>query len=175
MDTKVLVTYATKYGATAEIAARVGQVLNEAGLSTVVQPVDNVGDVREFDAVVLGSAVYAGQWRKEAAAFLTDNEHQLAERPVWLFSSGPTGEGEPAELMKGWTFPVAQQPIADRIHPRDIVFFGGKIDKEKLNLGEKLLIKGVKAPVGDFRDWQAIEAWAAEIAETLKTRTQLLV
>ena len=83
------------------IAARVGQVLNEAGLSTVVQPVDNVSDVREFDAVVLGSAVYAGQWRKEAAAFLTDNEYQLAERPVWLFSSGPTGEGEPAELMKG--------------------------------------------------------------------------
>lgn len=168
MDTKVLVTYATKYGATAEIAARVGQVLSEVGLSTVVEPVDNVGNVREFDAVVLGSAVYAGQWRKEAAEFLADNEQQLTERPVWLFSSGPTGEGDPATLMSGWTFPPAQKAIADRIHPRDIVFFGGKIDTEKLNFGERLLIKGVKAPVGDYRDWQAIEAWAAEVAETLE-------
>jgi menaquinone-dependent protoporphyrinogen oxidase len=168
MNKKVLVTYATKHGATAEIAGRVGEVLEEAGFSADVRPVEQVRDLSPFSAVVLGSAVYAGQWRKEAAAFLEANERPLAERPVWLFSSGPTGEGDPVELMKGWTFPEAQRPIADRIRPRDIAFFGGEIDMEKLNFPEKLIVKGLKAPVGDFRDWQSIEAWAAEIADALK-------
>lgn len=170
MNTKVLVTYATKCGATAEIAERVGQVLTDAGLSTVVQSVDGVDDIHSYDAVVLGSAVYAGQWRKEAAEFLADNEQSLAERPVWLFSSGPTGEGDPETLLKGWTFPDAQRSIAGRIHPRDIALFGGKLDTAKLSLPERILIKGIKAPVGDFRDWRMIETWAREIVEALESQ-----
>lgn len=168
MSKKVLVTYATKHGATAEIAERVGHVLQEAGVTAVVRPVEMVHDLRQYDAVVLGSAVYAGQWRKEAAEFLAHNEQRLMERPVWLFSSGPTGEGDPVALMKGWTFPTAQQPIADRIHPRDIAVFGGEIDMEKLNLPEKLIVKGVKAPAGDYRDWRTIEVWATAIAEAMQ-------
>jgi menaquinone-dependent protoporphyrinogen oxidase len=168
MNKKILVTYATKHGATAEIAERVGQVLQQAGLAAEVHPVTEVRDLRSFDAVVLGSAVYAGQWRPEAASFLATHERPLAERPVWLFSSGPTGEGDPVQLMKGWRFPEAQRPIADRIRPRDIAFFGGEIEMEKLNLPEKLIIKGLKAPVGDFRDWRTIETWAAAIAEALE-------
>jgi len=69
--------------------------------------------------------------------------------------------------MKGFRFPEAQQPIADRIRPRDIAFFHGVLDMQKLNLGEKVIIKGIKAPVGDFRDWNAITAWARGIAEAL--------
>ena len=79
------------------------------------------------------------------------------------------GEGDPVEIMKGWHFPEAQQPIADRIKPRDIAFFAGEIDTKKLNLAEKVLVKGIKAPVGDFRDWTAIEAWAATIAPTVRS------
>jgi menaquinone-dependent protoporphyrinogen oxidase len=168
MDKKVLVTYATKHGATAEIAEYVGHVLQEAGLPTVIRPVNMVHDLRSYDAVILGSAVYAGQWRKEAAEFLADHEQWLAERPTWLFSSGPTGEGDPVTLVKGWKFPEAQRPVADRIRPRDIAVFGGEIDMEKLNLPEKLIIKGVKAPAGDYRDWQTIEAWANAIAAALQ-------
>ncbi len=168
MDTHVLVAYATKYGATAEIAGKISEVLREAGLHTDVLPADQVGDLAPYGAVVLGSAVYAGQWRKEAADFLETNAAELAKRPVWLFSSGPTGEGDPVQLMSGWQFPEAQQPIADRIQPRDIAFFHGELDMKKLNLAEKLIVKGIKAPVGDFRDWEAITAWAEAIASTLK-------
>ena len=92
----------------------------------------------------------------------------MAKLPVWFFSSGPTGEGDPVQLMQGWRFPEAQQPIADRVQPRDIAFFHGVLDMEKLSLAEKLLIKGIKAPVGDFRDWDAITSWAASIAAALK-------
>ncbi|MGQ9625402.1 MAG: flavodoxin domain-containing protein [Anaerolineae bacterium] len=168
MNVQVLVTYATKYGATAEIAEKIGQVLRQAGLHTDVLPADRVGDLTQYKAVVLGSAVYMGQWRKEAAMFLKTNEKKLAERMVWLFSIGPTGEGEPVQLTKGWLFPKAQQPIADRIRPRDIAVFHGALDVKRLNLIEKMLIKGVKAPLGDFRDWDAITSWAEAIADALK-------
>jgi menaquinone-dependent protoporphyrinogen oxidase len=167
MDNQILVAYATKYGATAEIAEKIGEVLNQAGLSAEVLPVDGASNPTPYRAVVLGSAVYIGQWRKEAAKFLEANEETLAGRPVWLFSSGPTGEGDPVELMKGWRFPQAQQEVADRIQPRDIAIFHGAVDTKKLSLPERLILKGVKAPAGDFRDWEAITSWAAAIAEEL--------
>ena len=168
MDAQILVAYATKYGATAEIAEKIGEVLREAGLQTDVLPAHKVSDLTPYQAVVLGSAVYIGQWRKEAAKFLETNEDALAERPVWLFSSGPTGEGDPVELMKGWSFPEAQQEVADRIGPRDIAIFHGAMDTNRLSLPERLILKGVKAPTGDFRDWGAITSWATAIAEALK-------
>jgi menaquinone-dependent protoporphyrinogen oxidase len=168
MDVRVLVAYGTKYGATAEIAEKVGQVLNESGLQVDVLPAEHVTDLTPYQAVVLGSAVYAGRWRKEPATLLQTNEQALAERPVWLFSSGPTGEGDAAELMKGWHFPEALQPIAGRIEPRDIALFHGAIDMQKLGLAEKLVVKALRAPAGDFRDWATITSWATEIAATLK-------
>ncbi len=173
MQHRILVAYGTKYGATAEIAERIAAVLRDHGLDVHVTPADRAGDVSTYTAVVLGSAVYAGSWRKEAADFLSGNEPTLASRPLWLFSSGPTGEGDPVELMKGWEFPEAQQPIADRVHPQDIRFFHGAIDLKKLNFAEKLLVKGIKAPIGDFRRWDDITAWAAEIARVLQTEPVL--
>ena len=168
MAKRVLVAYGTKYGATAEIAERIGQVLREAGVEADVQAADRAGSLGQYGAVVLGSAVYIGQWRKEAAKFLKDNEVALAEKPVWLFSSGPTGEGDPVELMQGWRFPGKLQPVADRIGPRDITAFHGAVDADKLNFIERFMIKNVGAPAGDFRDWEAITAWATAIAEALR-------
>jgi menaquinone-dependent protoporphyrinogen oxidase len=168
MDIQVLVTYATKYGATAEIAEKIGQVLRQTGLRTDVLSTDDVRDLTPYKAVVLGSAVYIGQWRKKAVRFLQANEKTLAERQVWLFSSGPTGEGDAVELLKGWRFPKALQPIADRIRPRDIAVFHGAVNMKKLNFIEKWMIKNVQTPVGDFRDWEAITSWATAIADVLK-------
>jgi menaquinone-dependent protoporphyrinogen oxidase len=115
MDKQVLVAYATKYGATSEIAEKIGQMLRQEGLTTDVLPADRVNGLASYWAVVLGSAVYIGRWRKEAVKFLENNEAALAGRPVWLFSSGPTGEGDPVELLNGWRLPGKLQPIADRI------------------------------------------------------------
>ena len=92
MPNPILIAYATKYGATAEIAAKIGDALKQAGLSVEVLPADQVKDIAAYSAIVLGSAVYAGMWRKEAIDFLTAHEAQLSNRAVWLFSSGPTGE-----------------------------------------------------------------------------------
>jgi menaquinone-dependent protoporphyrinogen oxidase len=168
MNKQILVAYATKYGATAEIAEKIGEVLQQAGLQVDVLPADRARDLSNYQAVVLGSAVYIGRWRKEAVEFLKANETLLADKPVWLFSSGPTGEGDPVELMQGWRFPGKLQPIADRIGPRDIAAFHGAVDVNKLNLIEKWMIKNVKAPAGDFRDWDAVTSWATAIANELQ-------
>jgi menaquinone-dependent protoporphyrinogen oxidase len=168
MDNKILVAYATKYGSTAEIAQKIGEVLINSGLETDVLPVDRVRDLDLYQAVVIGSAVYIGQWRKEAVKFLKSNEKKLINKDVWLFSSGPAGEGDPVELMNGWRFPAGLQPVADRLRPRDIAIFHGSVNPNKLNSIEKWMLNNVKSPVGDFRDWEAIIAWATAIAEALR-------
>jgi menaquinone-dependent protoporphyrinogen oxidase len=167
MDIQVLVAYASKYGATKEIAEKIADTLRQAGLRPDVLPANRVKDLTAYKAVVLGSAVYIGMWRKEARAFLKANEKALAGRPVWLFSSGPTGQGDPLALTQNWRFPKGLQAVADRIHPRDVALFHGAVDVTKLNGIEKWMLKNVKTPVGDFRDWKSITAWAGTISDTL--------
>ena len=173
MADRVLVAFATKYGATAEIAERIGQVLNDAGLTIDVVPVHRVKDLEPYKAVILGSAIYIGQWRREASGFLKDNEKILAGIPVWLFSSGPTGTGDPSALLQGWRFPKALQPIADRIRSRGIALFHGALDINKVGFVEKWMVNNVKGAFGDFRDWDAIESWAKGIADAVKKETPL--
>lgn len=168
MEDRILVTYASKHGATAGIAEKIGEVLREEGLTIDVEPVDRAGDLGPYAAVVIGSAVYVGRWRKEAAEFLKNYEEDLAGRSVWLFSSGPTGEGDPVETMDGWRFPENLQDVADRIGPQDTAVFLGAIDPGTLNILERTAIKKVGAPVGDFRDWDAIADWARSIAASLR-------
>ena len=168
MDQNILVTYASKHGATEEIARKMGEVLRQSGLQADVLPVESICDLSPYQAVVLGSAVYVGKWQKEAVEFLQTHEKTLADRPVWLFSSGPTGEGDPVKLLNGWRLPTSLQPVADRIRPRDIAVFHGNVNPDKLNFIEKGMIKAVKAAVGDFRDWDMIVTWTNTIANTLK-------
>lgn len=168
MPSSVLVAYASKYGATKEIADKIHLTLQQTGLQAELLPAEEVESPEAYDAIILGSAVYAGMWRKQAIRFLEQHQGTLSTKPTWIFSSGPTDMGDPVELLNGWTFPEAQQPLADRIRPRQVTVFHGALDPSRLNLAEKLIIKGIKAPTGDFRDWDAIQAWAQAIADDLK-------
>lgn len=164
----ILVTYASKYGTTAEIAEKIAEVLRGSDLTISILPAAEVQDVSSYETVILGSGVYAGHWLKDAVTFLESNEKTLTTRSVWVFSSGPTGEGDPIEIMHSWRFPEAQQATLERINPKDITLFHGKIDMHALHLGDKLIIKAVRAKVGDFRDWEAISAWAKGIITELQ-------
>ena len=82
---KVLVCAASKYGATSEIAQAVADVLAGKGLQVTVAPPGQVGAIEEFDAVVLGSAVYMGQWMKLVRELAERQAAVLAAWPVWLF------------------------------------------------------------------------------------------
>jgi menaquinone-dependent protoporphyrinogen oxidase len=168
MEGRVLVAYATKYGATQEIAEKIGEIINAAGLPADVQAAKNVNDLTPYGAVVLGSAVYIGGWRKPAAKFLKENAAALKEREVWIFSSGPVGEGDPIDLLDGWRLPGKLEPVVENIQPHDVVVFHGAVFETKMNFIEKWMMKNMDSPVGDFRDWEAIAAWAQSIAEALK-------
>ncbi|MDJ0756280.1 MAG: flavodoxin domain-containing protein [Ardenticatenaceae bacterium] len=171
MKNQTLIAYATKHGATAEIAEKIGQILNDRGCSVDLMPVDQVRDLSPYSSVVLGSAVYIGQWRREAVRFLRANKKALAQKKVWLFASGPTGDIEPDETRAEFQFPKNLKPVTERIQPQSMVVFHGDLEPDKLNWVESWMIKKVEAPVGDFRDWEAIEAWAQSIANVLLEKT----
>jgi menaquinone-dependent protoporphyrinogen oxidase len=157
---KLLVAYASKYGSTAEIAEVIGKELRKRSLEVEVKPIGDVGDLTGYDGFIIGSALYAGGWLEPAAEFLRSNQELLTSHPVWLFSSGPTGEGDPNEILGGWTFPEDLMAVRETIKPKDIILFHGNLDLDKLSFGEKMIIKSVNATVGDFRDWLVIRSWA---------------
>ena len=167
MGKSVLIAYATKHGATAEIAGRIGSAIRKTGTAAEVMAVKDANDISSYDAVILGSAVYIGSWRKEASKFLKDNADALKRKMVWLFSTGPTGKGEPVEMMDGWMFPKGLLPVAEKVDPVDIAVFHGSLDLGKLNGFEKWIIKKVQSATGDFRDWGMIDEWSSAVAEAV--------
>ncbi len=168
MEGKVLVAYGSKYGATAGIAEKIGEVLKQDGLQVDVMRADKAGDINSYKAVVVGSAAYMFQWRKEVTNFLKKNQRQLASMSVWVFTSGPLGEEDAEKQMKDKIVPTALKPVLDSIRPREIKVFHGALDMNKLNFFERFIFKRVKSPIGDFRKWDEITTWAKNIADELK-------
>ena len=158
---RVLVAVASRHGATHDIARAIGACLEEgaAGMMAVVQSVEQHPDPAPYDAVILGSAVYAGRWLEPARDYATTHAATLRDRPVWLFSSGPIGAPPyPADE------PHDAGPLRAITGAREHRIFPGRLDKQLLGFGERALITAMRAPVGDFRDWDAVRAWADAIA-----------
>lgn len=156
----VLVTYASKHGATKGIAEAIGDRLREHGLETEVRPIGDVDDPARYDALVIGSAVYLGSWMKEANAFIDRHAETLHRVTTWLFSSGPTAP-DPVDRALS----AKQQRRIEAVGARDHHLFRGALDPKQLGLLERGAIKGAKSPIGDFREWADVERWADEIAD----------
>lgn len=170
----VLVAYASQHGATRGIAERIAERLRVSGHQAELAPVTSIADVTGRHAFVLGSAVYLGRWRPEALEFVRAHAAVLAERPTWLFSSGPLGR-EPLD-DQGRDKLVTAVPddaaeLEDLIHPRDHRVFFGALNPDDLSIVPRLmriLPAGRRLlEEGDFRDWDEIEAWATGIADVL--------
>jgi menaquinone-dependent protoporphyrinogen oxidase len=159
----VLVLSASKHGSTDEIAQAIGDLIASHGIETIVMSVDDIYDIDYYDAIVLGSAVYAGHWLKSARRFVDEHAEALASKPVWLFSSGPIGT--PPHPSGNDAVDVSS--IMKKINARDHWVFAGKLDKSKLNFTERAVILAVRAHEGDFRNWKEIHAWATTIARQL--------
>ena len=164
----VLVTAASKHGATREIAEAIARVLAENGVPAEFVGLDEVRDLARYKAVVLGSAVYIGQWLKEARRFVDAHADELAQRPTWLFSSGPiVGDPptpDPADEAAG-------RRVLETTHAREHKLFAGKVDKGELGLLEKAAVRAAHASEGDHRDWDEINRWASAIAAQLRRST----
>lgn len=165
---KILVCTASRYGSTEEIARAISAGLRSTLATTEKRTVIDllhvrqVGELDEYDAVVIGSAVYMGCWMRQAREFVTARSAALTRRPVWLFSSGPIGDPlRPVEPPKD----VAEMMWLTRA--RDHKLFNGCLDKRLLTFGEKAIVRMVGATEGDCRDWPDINAWAVRIANAL--------
>ena len=159
----VLVAYASKHGSTQGIAERIAEKLQQLGKEAEARPVDEVSDPGSYEAFVIGSAIYYGSWLKEATEWMHRNQAILSKRPVWLFSVGPLG----AEVSDAEQQPQEMAEFQQAIRPREQRVFFGALDHHRLSFAERMVVKAVRAPEGDFRDWEAIEAWAASIARDL--------
>lgn len=159
--TRVLVVAASKHGSTHDIASRIADRLRHDGLHVVVSPPERVTDLAHFDAAVIGSAVYGGRWMHRARTFVEDNVEELAAMPLWLFSSGPLGGGDPSaadEVLDASRLGAAARAREHRVFP-------GRLDLDSLGVLERFVARAVGASEGDFRDWQAVDRWAELIAQ----------
>ena len=159
----VLVAVASKHGSTRGIADAIAGELRSLGLAADVGEVADVVDPGHYEAVVLGSAVYMGKWMPEARRFVDTHRSVLDTVPVWLFSSGPLGADDPKPAGD----PAQLDQLMAATHAHGHRIFSGKLDPNGLGRSERLIAKAVHAPSGDFRDWDAIRAWAREIGARL--------
>lgn len=160
---RVLVSAASKHGATAEIGKHIGETLGKRGFEVTVTEPDRAKPETGYDGIVLGSAVYAGHWLKDAKRLADRVADGDPAPPIWVFSSGPLGDPPKPEEE-----PVDVAGIVETVAPVEHRIFAGKIDKSDLGFGERAIMVAVRAPNGDFRDWDEIATWANEIADALE-------
>jgi len=184
---KVQIVYASRHGSTAGIAERIAQVLEDEGLNVRLRDAATRPDPAGFDAYVVGSGIYLGSWLQDGMRFLEQHAATLTGKPVWLFSSGPlpgssknTDETDPLATALGPMDGPGSgghkkiAALSEVIHPREHRVFLGAYNPEEppKSMPERFLrlMPGSKSilPPGDFREWDAIEAWARTIAAELR-------
>jgi menaquinone-dependent protoporphyrinogen oxidase len=165
MAGRVLVAYATRAGSTAEVAGRVAERLCAQGLLAEAKPVAEVPDLLGFEAVVLGSGTYYGAWLGPITAFVQAQTDGLRRMPVALFTMHMQNQGDAPKAKtarEGYTAPVRAL-----VTPVEDAFFAGQVEPARLSFLERLAVRFVGSPVGDFRDWPRIEAWADALPSKL--------
>jgi menaquinone-dependent protoporphyrinogen oxidase len=163
----LLVVFASRHGATAEIAAGIATRLVDSGASVALRRVDEVETLDPYDAVVLGAPVYDQSWPPEANAFVARNRDALATRPLWLFSVGAFGDTK--RLIGPLTHkePKGIGEIRAEIRAREYRVFQGVIHKHQWPFWSRVFFHAFGGRFGDHRDWAEVEGWADAIAREM--------
>lgn len=159
---RILVTAASKHGATSEIADEIAKRLIERGHEAERKAPEDVESLESFDAVVCGSAVYMMQWIDVAHEFVERFSAQLESRKLWAFSVGMNGV--PKNVPQD---PSKIGPVLTKVAAIEHRMFPGRYVPSLLSLRERTIVRLAGAVEGDFRDWAAINAWADSIADQL--------
>jgi menaquinone-dependent protoporphyrinogen oxidase len=158
---RVLVTWGSKRGGTADIGQMLAAALATRGIDVVAVPAAGVRAVRGFDAAIVGGALYANRWPASVRRFVNRNAQTLRKIPVWLFSSGPL-DGSADQTVISPTTQVAV--IAERLGAQGHVTFGGRLAPNAKGFPASAM---AKKHSGDWRNRERIRAWAAELADAL--------
>ncbi len=163
----VLVVYASRHGATAEIAARIAIRLGGTGIPVECLHVDAVETLNGYDAVVFGAPVYDQSWPPEANRFVTAHREALAARPLWLFSVGSFGDTKRLIGPMTRKEPKGIAEIRAATRAREYRVFQGVIQKHQWPFRSRVFFHAFGGRFGDHRDWPKIDAWADKIAKAL--------
>lgn len=165
---KVLVAYASYCGTTGGVAEAIGQVLCDNGAAVDVRLVKNVDDLSSYKAAVIGSATRSSSWWPDAIEFVERNKEELSRKPVAYFLTClALYRDTEANRRVARTYMDPVLKAVPDVKPLDMGFFAGVLDYSKLNLMYRIIMKSKMkkrgVPEGDFRDWNAIRAWASGI------------
>ncbi|NLO73695.1 MAG: hypothetical protein GX100_06235 [candidate division WS1 bacterium] len=173
---RVLIAYASGFGATAEVAKEIGKVLAESH-TVEVQPMAKVQSLAPFDAVLLGSSIRAGRWLGGLPRFLQRFRRELETTPFAIFAVALTARTlEGSRRLLAESLPQLLQRFPE-LEPFASQAFGGVLDYDRYNLAVRMVMRRVAQSEGlptsglqDFRDWQAIRAWAQELSQQLQAK-----
>lgn len=172
MDDKILVTYATKYGSTREVAEAVAKTLSEKGLSVELLPAAKVPSLEPYSGVVLGAPIYLGHFHGDARKFFARYQAALTACKTAFFALGPTEDKEEdwIETRKQFDQELANMP---GFNPLARELFGGKMDPARFRFPDNLLTALPASPLhnlpaNDNRNWDKIHAWAEGLAAQLR-------
>ena len=149
----VLVAYATRQGAVRGLAERVAEMLRDQDLDVDLRRLSGYETLAGYDAVVLGSAVYSGDWLGEATRFASRNAAPLAMRPLWAFSVGRLCDVD---------------EVRPAVTGRDHRYF-------VLSAFEREVFRSAGGRCGGFRDWPEIDTWAYGIAQEIQQAARPLL
>lgn len=161
VNQKVLVTYASRAGSTMEVAQAVAEELTKRGFAVDVLPVKQASSVDGYGAVVIGSAVRMGSWLPDAVKFVEKNSAALQQKKTAFFGLYLMNQGEDEASRTARS--AYMEPARKWVKPQTEGLFVGVGDPAKISFIERMIGKMVKSPEGDFRDWNAIRAWAQQI------------
>ncbi|MBN1995554.1 MAG: flavodoxin domain-containing protein [Anaerolineae bacterium] len=171
---KVLVTYASQFGSTGEVAAAIAQTLCGSGMAADVKQVTRVDDLSSYRAVIVGAPVHSSEWMTEAVDFVSANQELLSQLPVAYFLTCMTlaVTDRPAELQKIDNVLEKVQRDIPAVIPVGKGLFAGALDYGKMSFMYRMMYNMVSPDntTGDFRDWTAICAWANIIGSKLLER-----
>jgi menaquinone-dependent protoporphyrinogen oxidase len=165
MKDKILVAYASRAGSTGEVAEAIGQLLCDAGAAVDVRLAKDVTNVNDYQAVVVGGAAYTGQWMSEAVKFVETHRDALNRVPVAYFTVCLTLKEDTEENRR--TVAAYLDPVREVVQPVAEGLFVGRLDYSKLPFLYRMIAKAMGSSEGDFRDWEAIRAWADSIRPLL--------
>lgn len=159
---RILVTFGSKMGGTEGLAQMVADSLRKRGYEPVVRPAGRMTDIGSFDAVIVGGALYAFRWHKDAKRFVRRHSTELRSLPVFFFSSGPLDESAAEQTIP----PVKSvQKLMARVGADGHMTFGGRMPADAKGFPASAMAKN---NAGDWRDPDQVDRWVAQVVDQLE-------